>query len=163
MSTYAKAREEYLESEILSAGPVRRVQLLYGGAIEAIGKARGAQASKDLLTRAAQVNKAVDILSELALSLDHSSGATMTKDLAELYDYAQRQLIEGSSKQSDALFADAERVLKTLQEAWLVVPEVEVSGAGGTASPSNRYVPVDYSAGDSVSIGGVSSSFNQLG
>ena len=161
--SYSRTRDEYLESEVLSAGPVRRVQLLYEGAIEAISRARAAQAAKDIRTRASQVNKAIDILSELSISLDHSSGASVTKELTELYDFAQRQLIEGSSKQLDEPFAGAEQVLKTLLEGWKSVPEIEQPSSAGASSSSGRYVPVDYDAGDSVSVGSVGSALNQLG
>lgn len=163
MTNYSKARDEYLESEILSAGPVRRVQLLYEGAITAIGKARTAQAGKDISARAAQVNRAMDILSELSMSLDHSSGTAVTKELVELYDFAQRQLIEGSAKQMDEPFESAERVLKTLLEGWKNVPEIEQPSSGSSAAAATRYVPVDYGVGDSVNIGAVRASLNQLG
>ena len=160
MTNYLKARDEYLETEILSAGPVRRVQLLYGGAVDAIAKARTALAAKDIPARTAQVNKALDILTELALSLDHSRGASLTKELVELYDYAQRCLIEGSAKQLDRPFADADRVLKILLDAWKSIPEVETPSV---AASEGHYMPVDYGLGDRFSVGRIGSSFDQVG
>jgi len=159
MTNYSRARDEYLESEVLSAGPVRRVQLLYEGAIDAIVKARLSLAAKDIPARAAQVNKALDILGELALSLDHSSGASMSKELVELYDYAQRRLIDGTSTQTDKPFAEAEQVLKTLQDAWKSIPEIETPSI--PAPPSHR-VPRDYGSGDTFSVGSVGAGIDQL-
>lgn len=161
MTNYSKARDEYLESEILSAGPVRRVQLLYMGALEAIGKARVALAAKDIPTRAAQVNKAFDILTELALSLDHTRGAPVTRELIELYDYAQRCLIEGNASQTVQPFANAERVLKTVLEGWKSIPEIET---GSVVPPvPNAHVAFDYGAGDNVGAGRVTSCLDQVG
>ena len=160
MANQSKVRDECLETEILSAGPFRRVQMLYEGALDALAKARIALAAKDIRARAAQVNKAYDILSELALSLDHSRGESVTKELVELYDYVQRCLIEGNAKQVDRPFADAERVLNTLLEAWKSIPEVE---APSTAAPGGHYVPGDYGSGDTFSIRGVSSVLDQVG
>ena len=160
MKNYGSARDQYLESEILSAGPVRRVQLLYEGAIEAIARARVATEEGDILTRAAKVNKALDILTELSLSLDHGRGAPVSRELVEIYDYAQRCLIEGSARQAGKPFADAEQVLRTVLDAWKNVPEV--GGSLGVASPG-RHVPVDYSAGDSVGLGSVGSGLDHLG
>ena len=102
MTTYSTVRDQYLENEILAAGPVRRVQLMYEGAIEAIVQARSALAARNIAARTVQVNRALDILTELALSLDHNGGASVTKELVEIYDYAQRCLIEGNSQQQDA-------------------------------------------------------------
>ena len=167
MTNYTSASDQYLESEILSAGPVRRIQMMYEGAIEAIAKARAALAAGDIPTRAAKVNKALDILAELSLSLDHTRGASVTRELVEIYDYAQRCLIEGSAKQVDNPFADAEQVLKTVLDAWRSVPEVETESlaTNSSASPSGgRYImPVDYGSGDSYSVGSVGAGLNQLG
>lgn len=164
MTNYSKARDEYLESEILSAGPVRRVQLLYEGAINAIAKARVSVAAKDIPARAAQVNKAMAILTELSVSLDHSGGASVTWELAEIYDFAQRSLLDGSSTQTDKPFADAEQVLTTVLEGWKSIPEIEVPSAPSARSLSaSPYAPIDYGAGDSFSVGQVGSSLNQLG
>ena len=164
MTNYSKARDEYLESEILSAGPVRRVQMLYEGAINAIARARLALAAKDILARAAQVNKAMAILTELAVSLDHSGGASVTRELAEIYDFAQRSLLDGSATQTDKPFNDAEQVLKTVLEAWKSIPEVEAPSAPSASSLSaSPYTPLDYGAGDGFSVGQVGSSLNQLG
>ena len=125
MIAYSNTRDQYLENEILSAGPVKRIQLLYGGAIQAIEKARVALAERQISSRTAHVNRALDILTELALSLDHSRGVGLTRELAEVYDYLQRRLLEGNATQQDAPFAEAERLLKTVLEGWKSIPEVE--------------------------------------
>ena len=161
MTNYSSARDQYLENEILSAGPVRRIQLLYEGAIEGIASARLALSAGDIPRRASKINKALAILAELALSLDHSRGASVTRELVEIYDYAQRCLIEGSSKQADQPFADAEQVLKTVLEAWKAVPEVPTASVA--VSSGSGYMPLDYGADDTYSVGSVSSGLNQLG
>ena len=164
MTNYSSARDQYLESEILSAGPVRRVQLMYEFTLKAIGKARAALAVGDIPARTFQVNRALDILSELALSLDHSCGASVTRELVEIYDYAQRCIIEGSARQVDKPFGDADLVLKTLLEAWRDVPEVgHASVASASVVGPGAYVPADYGTGDSFGVGSVRSSLNQLG
>ena len=160
MTNYSKARDEYLESEVLSAGPVRRVQLLYEGAIESICQARAALAAKDIPARTKKVNKALDILSELSISLNHDGGAPVSRQLVELYDYAQRCLIDGNANQADEPLANAEQVLKTVLEAWSSIPEVVPSSI---ASRSNHQVPADYGSGDSFAVRSVGSGLDQLG
>lgn len=122
--SYSKLRDEYLESEVLCAGPVRRIQLLYEGALEAIAQARAAIAAGDIRTRNDRTNKAMSILVELALSLDHSRGGQFTKDLVELYDYSQRRLLEGNIHQKDAPYAEVEGLLKTVLDGWKNIAEV---------------------------------------
>jgi flagellar protein FliS len=163
MTRYSRAREEYLESEIFVAGPVRRVQLLYEGAIEAIGKARASLARKDIRGRTAQVNKAILILTELMSALDHSSGLPLTKTLAELYDYSQRRLLAGNSAQSDVPFAEVEELLKTVLEGWKGVPEIASSASPSVSGARNGYVPVDNGPGDGFSVRSVDSGVDHFG
>jgi len=159
MTQYSKAQEEYLESEVFAAGPVRRIQVLYQALIEAVGKARQLLAAKDIRGRTAQVNKAILILAELHQSLDHSAGAPVTKSLAELYDYAQRRLLEGNFVQRDEPLAEVEGLLQTLFDGWKGIPEIESSSP---AAPG-QYMPADYGSGDSFSIRGVGASLDQVG
>ena len=113
------AYQNYFENEVLSADPVKLVQLLYRGALDAIGCARGYLASGDIQARSRALTKAVNILTELVHSLDHDRGGEISQNLMRVYDYTQRLLIEGNFRQIDAPLAEAERLLSTLQEAWL--------------------------------------------
>ncbi len=160
MTNYSKARDEYLESEVLSAGPVRRVQLLYEGAIESISQARAALAAKDIPLRTSKVNKALDILSELSISLNHEGGAPVSRLLVEIYDYGQRCLIEGNSNQADEPLSNAEQVLKTVLEAWSTIPE---PATPSISFRSNHHVLADYGPGDSLTVRNVGSGLDQLG
>lgn len=159
MTNYSMARDEYLESEVFAAGPVRRVQLLYNGAIEAVAKARVLLAAKDIRGRSAQVNKSIAILSELIFSLDHTAGFPMTKELRELYDYCQKRLLAANATQTDEPLAEVEALLRTLLDAWKNVPEVEPSITGS----SGTYMSGDYGSGDSFSVRSIESGLDQLG
>jgi flagellar protein FliS len=112
------AYQSYFEDEILDADPVKLVQLLYRGALESIGNGRRYLASGDILARSRALTKAIDILTELVQSLDHTRGGELSQNLLLLYDYVQRLLIDGNGRQIDAPLAEAEQLLSTLLEAW---------------------------------------------
>lgn len=107
-----------LETEVLSADPIRLVEMLVAGAVEAVRNARKCLAAGDILGRSRQITKAQAIVTELALSLDRARGGSVAATLAELYDYIQRRLIEANFAQVDPPLADAERLLTTLADAW---------------------------------------------
>jgi flagellar protein FliS len=111
--------QAYVEDEILTAGPVKLVQMLYLGAMDAVADARARLAAGDIKGRSAAVTKAVGILAELSSSLDHERGGELSASLAALYDFAQRRLLAGNQKQADLPLAEAERILQTLREAWI--------------------------------------------
>ena len=140
------AYQSYFENEILSADPLKLVQLLYRGALDAIGCARGYLASGDIQARSKALTKAINILTELVHSLDHSRGGELSQNLVRVYDYTQRLLIESNSQQIDAPLAEAERLLSTLLEAWLQSsppePAAQIRRSYQPASQAVDYEPL---------------------
>lgn len=114
----SNAYDAYLESTILSADPLELVAMLYRGAHEAVRRARQAVDRGDIRGRAAEITKAGEILTELALSLDHRRGGDISRNLTELYDYMQRKLIESNTQQRAEPLFEVERLLATLMEGW---------------------------------------------
>ena len=110
--------DSYQEAEILSADPLQLVQLLYRGALDEIVRARGCLATRDIAGRTRAVNKAIRIVTELAVSLNHEQGGEISRGLVELYDYLQRLLIDANCRQVDGPLAEAQQLMTTLHEAW---------------------------------------------
>lgn len=123
------AYQTYVEDEIVTADPIKLVQLLYQGAIEAVGSARVNLASGDIKGRFAAATKVIEILTELSSSLNHEQGGELSARLAALYDYMQRRVIDGNQEQVDAPFAEVERLLGTLGEAWFTLNNVKEAPA----------------------------------
>lgn len=111
------AHQLYQESEILSAEPLKLVEILYRTGIDALGRARRALASGDVEERGRAVQKTCDVLIELLSSLNKQAGELAT-NLARLYDYILVKVVDGHARASDGSFAEAERLMMTLYEAW---------------------------------------------
>ncbi|HZT39353.1 MAG TPA: flagellar export chaperone FliS [Bryobacteraceae bacterium] len=122
-------RENYLESEVMTASPVGLIRLLYRGAVDAVRAARACLKSGDITERSAQITKAGRILTELAVSLDHAKGGEISRGLAELYDYMQRRLNEANFHQTEPPLAEVEGLLTTLLEAWERISSAESEAA----------------------------------
>ena len=125
--------DAYRESEILSAGPVELILILYRAALGAIRSARGCLRQGDIRGRSGHITRAVTILAELEFSVDRSLGHEVGGDLVELYDYVQRLLLEANGRQIDPPLAEAEGLLVTLIEAWsdlAAQPAVRVRACG---------------------------------
>jgi len=112
------ANQSYQDDEILSADPLQLVRLLYRGALNEIARARACLATRDIVGRSQAITRAVRILAELALSLNHSQGGTISRSLVELYDYIQRLLVDANCRQADGPLEEAENLMSTLQDAW---------------------------------------------
>jgi flagellar protein FliS len=116
--TLNRAHRDYLESRVLSAHPVEIVQMLYQVAIDNLNAAIAHLKNGDRFARSYAVSRAEEALAELSNALDHSVNATFTRSLADLYDYALRQIIMGHARQSEKPFQEALSILTTLASAW---------------------------------------------
>jgi flagellar secretion chaperone FliS len=110
--------QNYLDQEVLSASPLKLIQLLYGGALESVAAARRFLRQRDIRARARAINKAIGILNELSRSLNYEADLQLSRNLAGLYRYIVRLLIEANLKQMEGPLAEAETLLSTLAEAW---------------------------------------------
>lgn len=140
-------RENYLESEVMTASPVGLIRLLYRGAVDAVRAARTCLKSGDIAGRSAQITKASRILTELAVSLDHAKGGEISRGLAELYDYMQRRLNEANFHQIEAPLVEVEGLLTTLLEAWERISSAESEPAHGyvAAAAAEQHQAFSYS------------------
>jgi flagellar protein FliS len=128
--------DRYLEAEVLDADPVKLVNLLYRGALEAVAAARGHVAGGRIGPRSGQIMKAWDILHELTQSLDRARGGELARNLAALYAYAQQRLLDANAQQSDAPLAEVEKLLGTLAQAWReVAPALAQCGGDLPSAP----------------------------
>jgi flagellar secretion chaperone FliS len=137
---YTNLHKNYLESEIMSAGPVKLVELLYRGAIDSVAAARGSLQNGDIMGRSRKISKAVAILNELARSLDHSKAEDLSRRLAELYDYMARRLNDANFQQTEAPLIEVNGLLNVLIEAWQQCADGE---HGALSVPSYAGAP-DY-------------------
>jgi len=112
------AFHNYLDNEVLTAHPLRLVQLLYRGALDSIASARRHLKLGEIRARSRAITKAMRIVTELARSLNMDEGGEVSRNLARLYGYVLRLLMKANSEQSDAPLAEAERLLGALAEAW---------------------------------------------
>ena len=134
-----RAQEAYINQKILSADPVELVCMLYAGASEAVETARARLKAGDIRGRSSAITKALRILFELSGTLDHQRAPEMSRNLAALYDYMQRRLIEANLRQVDPPLGEVLTLLETLGAAWrgLAAPAVEVRVAPATAGSTS--------------------------
>ena len=116
--TRTTCQKEYLAIRIATASPMELVCILYEGAVQSVEEAIRALQSGDILSRGRAVNKAIEILAELRMSLRRDVEEQYSNTLAELYGYIQHQLIRAHAEQSENLLQEASRLLSTLLEGW---------------------------------------------
>lgn len=102
----------------MTADPLELVRVLYRGAIEAVEEARHALLTHDIQRRTRNINRAIEILAELTSSLQRGDENDVARNLAGLYDYMQRQLLEAHFRQTEPPLAEVIGLLRTILEGW---------------------------------------------
>jgi len=151
----SQAFRSYIESRVFTAPPVEIVHMLYQVATDNLKTAIGCLDSNDRMGRARAVTKSQTAIYELMASLDPAVSQSLCGNLARLYDYVQRQIIVGHTRQSAPAFEDALSVLTTLSEGW--------SGVRASVMGQNQATNVElYPAPDAKSEAAPQRSINRL-
>jgi flagellar protein FliS len=136
------AHRDYLESRILSAHPVEVVHMLYQLAIDNLNAAIACLQTGDNSERSRVVTRAQGAVDELMFALDPEKGAPLGRNLAELYDYVQREIIAGHTRRSEPSFRNALKILTTLSEGWSGVRSELIGESQTFNAPEESTEPV---------------------
>jgi flagellar protein FliS len=121
-AAYRNAAANYntvrVESGVAAARPIDLVVMVYEGAVEAIGRALANLATGDVNAKNTAVSRAIRIIDEgLKAPLD-PRGGEITANLADLYDYMVRRLLQGSARNEPAMLEEVRDLLLELKSAW---------------------------------------------
>jgi len=100
----------------MSASPERLLLMLFEGAIRFVKLARKAIEEKDIAGANENLTKAQDIIAELNQSLDMSYD--ISENLAGIYDFLYRRLVDANVKKDAELLDVVESMLKELKDTW---------------------------------------------
>jgi flagellar protein FliS len=113
----------YSESSMVGASPLQLVTRSYEGAIGAVQQAKQCFASGDIIGRSKAITKAVSILTELMISLNHEKGGEISTNLKRLYSYMQQRLLMAHTQKTVEPLIEVIGLLSNLLEAWKTVEQ----------------------------------------
>jgi flagellar protein FliS len=102
--------------------PHRLILMLMDGAMERMAMARGCLQRGDVGQKAQLLQRVTVIVGELRACLDLQRGGPLAKNLQELYDYMERQLIAANADNSTAALNEVSSLLGEIRAAWAAVP-----------------------------------------
>ena len=120
--------DPYLESRILAADPVELIHILYEHALTQVKLARVAFAENNIPGRCQAISKTLAALCELECSLNLDAGS-ISQNLARLYQYMRKRLLEATMKRDAGTVAEVESLLRTLDEGWTAMQHAESAPA----------------------------------
>lgn len=110
--------DRYLESEVLTASPQRLHLLLIEAAIRYIERTRTAWQRQDRDTAFETITKAQQIVAEMLAAMKMDGAPALVKQVAAIYTFVYRTLVEAGLKLDEKLLDDALRVLRIERETW---------------------------------------------
>lgn len=129
----------YSESSLTGVSPLQLVTRSYEGVIGAVQQAQRCFAAGDIMGRSRAISKAVSILTELMISLNHEKGGEISANLKRLYSYMQQRLLTAHVQKKVEPLIEVIGLLSNLLEAWKKVEDK--SGTESHWDGSQELVP----------------------
>lgn len=108
-----------VESEAISASPHQLIMMLFNGALNALLRARILMKQGNIAAKGQAISKAISIISNgLQHGLDPEQGGEITEQLAMLYDYMQRRLLQANLHNDLNAIEEVISLLQNLADAW---------------------------------------------
>ena len=108
-----------VESLANAADPHQLVVMLFNGARAALAVARGHLQRKEVAAKGVAIGKAIAIIDNgLKASLDLKVGGEIAQNLADLYDYMARRLLQANLKNDAKALDEVAQLLQQLGGAW---------------------------------------------
>ena len=104
------------------ASPHQLITMLLDGAIERVTAAVGAMERGEIGATGESIGKAISIVDNLRVSLDQQKGGQISENLASLYEYMTRRLLEANATKDTAMLTEVGSLLKEIKVAWDQVP-----------------------------------------
>ncbi len=114
-------RKVGIQSSVESATPHRLIEMLMDGALEKILLARACMERKETVRKCEAIDWALNILGGLHGSLDLERGGEVANNLANLYDYMIRRLVEANVENDPAILEEVTKLLNELRAGWVAI------------------------------------------
>lgn len=123
----------YKSVQVQTASPETLVVMLYDGIIRFVGNAQQQIQAKKYDQADRALARAQDIITELMITLNHDVGGEIAKNLAGLYEYCMRRLIDGNVAKSVEPLEEVLSIVRPLRDAWAQVAREQRAQVGAGA------------------------------
>jgi flagellar secretion chaperone FliS len=131
-----QAAQNYLKTKVFTATPEQLQLMLYDGAIRFTEQARIALEKKDYEGSYNGISRAQRIIAELTSSLKHDVAPDLCKQLAALYNFVYRRLVEANIDHQLPPLDDALGILRYQRETWVML--LDKLGKTKAAAAANK-------------------------
>ena len=131
----ANAGAKYLENKVLTASREQLILMLYDGFLRFANEGKAGLADHDWEVACRSLIRCQDIVLELAYCLNKEQGGDVAVNLARLYHYVYRQLVDANIRHESGPIDEAVKIIGELREAWAEAMKHVVSTPPPAVSP----------------------------
>lgn len=136
-----KGAKAYLTTQVTTTTQGDLLLMLYDAAIKFLKQAKIKVAERNFAQKGILISRAIDIISELAESLNKEKGGDLARNLNNLYFYCSTRLAKANLKMDPALIDEVIGILSGLRSAFAqIIPQHEGRPASALhgASPATE-------------------------
>jgi flagellar protein FliS len=111
-----------VQGGVTDASPHQLISMLIAGAQDRVASAKGAIFRGEIGRRGELLSSAIAIIDSLRASLDHQQGGDISKNLAMLYDYIERRLVQANMASDAAILDEVSALLLEIRGGWESIP-----------------------------------------
>ena len=112
-----QAQDKYLRMQVQTAAPWELTALLYNGCVKFMKQSQMAIDRRDYESKNVYIKKAVDILDELLITLNHDYD--ISKQLESLYHYMKDRLFLANTKLEKEYISECITLMEELRDTWV--------------------------------------------
>jgi flagellar protein FliS len=128
MQKYQKAG---LQGEIEDASPHRLILMLFKGALDRIGVAKGCIERSETARKGETIGQAISIIDGLRACLDMEQGGEIAQNLEALYEYMSAALLEANVNNDVSKLDEVTKLLNEIKSAWDAINPNAASAEAG--------------------------------
>ena len=136
-----KAAHAYFQTKIGTTDQGQLLLMLYDGALKYIQQARTKMIAKDFAGKGIMISKVIDIVNELAASLNMDRGGSLAVNLNNLYLLCTARLLRANLKMDMESLDSVESILSGLRGAYAQIIETP-EARKAAADIANRMQPI---------------------
>ncbi|MCR5563950.1 MAG: flagellar export chaperone FliS [Desulfovibrio sp.] len=118
-----KAAQAYFQTKVNTTDQGHLLIMLYDGALKYLQQARDKMLAKDYAAKGVLISKVIDIVNELASSLNMEKGGDLSVNLNNLYILCTARLLQANMKMNIECLDSVVKILSGLRSAYAEIVE----------------------------------------
>lgn len=128
-----------VQTAVSEASPIELIVLVYKRLIDNLRLAQKAMEQGD--ESAEYISKSLDLIQKgLLAALDYEKGGEISKNLAALYEWSIREILQARIKNSPEMLGDVIEVIRNLESAWVEIHLMRTKDLGSDKASSTVHI-----------------------